>query len=80
MMGDISIEFGALVRPIKSQLEFQGVYLPEKDVERFEKVAYSITYLHLQGFIPDRVRDSARNKLVRAIGNAIRRDRNPRGL
>lgn len=71
MKEPISIEFGALVRPIKVQLKDQGVDLPEKDVERFEEIAYSIIFLHLQDIIPDSVRDNARKKLMGKISAAI---------
>jgi len=67
----ISIEFGAMVRPIKKQLEEQGITLPENDVARFEEIAYSIVFLHLQDIIPDSVRDNARKKLMKKISMAI---------
>lgn len=70
-MTGITIEFGALVRPIKSQLESQGILLPEKDTKRFEEIAYSIVFLHLQDIIPDSVRDNARKKLMKKISVAI---------
>ena len=71
MQEGITIEFGALARPIKSQLESQGVTLPEDDVKRFEEIAYSIVFLHLQDIIPDSVRDNARKKLMKKISVAI---------
>jgi hypothetical protein len=78
MNGSILIEFGALVRPIKSQLESQGITLPKKDVERFEEIAYSIVFLHLQDIIPDSVRDNARKKLMIKIRGAIHKKQEPR--
>ena len=71
MTDSILIEFGAMARPIKSQLESQCIILPEKDTERFEEIAYSIVFLHLQDIIPDSVRDNARKKLMKKISNAI---------
>lgn len=70
-MTEITIEFGALVRPIKTQLKDQGITIPDKDAERFEKIAYSIVFLHLQDIIPDSVRDNARKKLMNKISSAI---------
>ena len=67
----ITIEFGALVRPIKAHLEEQGVYLKGDDLKRFEEIAYSITFLHLQHIVPDSVRDNARKKLMKKISVAI---------
>lgn len=67
----ITIEFGAIVKPIKKQLEDQGIHLQEKDIKRFEEIAYSIVFLHLQDIIPDSVRDKAHQKLMRKISNAI---------
>jgi len=67
----ISIEFGALVRPIKTQLKDQGISIPDDDCKRFEEIAYSIVFLHLQDIIPDSVRDVARKKLMKKISVAI---------
>lgn len=70
-MTSISIEFGALAEPIRKQLKEQGITIPKFDIERFEKIAYSITFLHLQDIIPDSVRDKAREKLMKKISNVI---------
>ena len=67
----LTIEFGAMVRPIKEQLKDQGIELPEKDTVRLEEIAYSIVFLHLQDIIPDSVRDNARKKLMKQIVQAI---------
>ena len=76
-MTGITIEFGALVRPIKAQLEGQGVYLKENELKRFEEIAYSIVFLHLQDIIPDSVRDNARKKLMKKISAAIHAQQPP---
>ena len=70
-MTSISIEFGALVKPIGKQLKEQGITISKFDTERFEKIAYSITFLHLQDIIPDSVRDKSRQKLIKKISNVI---------
>jgi hypothetical protein len=67
----LTIEFGALVRPIKAQLKEQGITLPDDDTERLEEIAYSIVFLHLQDIIPDSVRDNARKKLMKKIVQVI---------
>jgi hypothetical protein len=66
-----SLEFGAMVRPIGTQLKDQGIVLSEKDTKRFEEIAWSITFLHLQDIIPDSVKDTARKKLMKQISFAI---------
>ena len=71
MNESISIEFGALARPIKTQLKDQGIVITDKDCERFEAIAFSIVLLHLQDIIPDSVRDNARKKLMKKISVAI---------
>jgi hypothetical protein len=76
-MNSISIEFGALAAPIKEQLKDQGISLEDDISERFEKIAYSIVFLHLQGIIPDSVRDSARKKLMKKISIAIHYEHDP---
>ena len=63
----LTIEFGALVKPIGEQLKEQGIELPEADAERFEKIAHCIVRLHLNDIIPDSVRDNARKKLMKKI-------------
>jgi hypothetical protein len=70
-MKNISIEFGALAEPIGKQLKEQGITLLKSDTERFERIAYSITLLHLQDIIPDSVRDKSRQKLMKKISNVI---------
>jgi len=67
----ISIEFGALVRPLKKQLEDQGINLPDTDVDLFENIANSIVFLHIHDVIPDSVRDNATKKLMKKISNEI---------
>ena len=67
----ISIEFGALTKPIGTQLFGQGVNISVQDAERFDRIAQAITLLHLQDIIPDSVRDAARKKLMKRISNCI---------
>ncbi len=61
----ISIEFGALVRPISEQLKSQGIEIQGAD--RFDKLADAITRLYLNNMIPESVCDSARKKLMNEI-------------
>jgi len=63
----VSIEFGALCDPITEQLKKQGIAVPEKDAERFQKLADAITYLHLNRIITGSVRDNAHQKLMKEI-------------
>lgn len=74
---NIAIEFGALADPIKDQLKRQGISIPDEESQRFEKIAYSIVFLHLQDIIPDSVRDKSREKLMKRISNAIHRGADP---
>ena len=72
-MDKFTITFGALAEPIGDQLEEQGVSIPKKDEDRFEKIAWSITHLHLNDIIPDSVRDNARKKLMKKISVSVHR-------
>ena len=63
----LTIEFGALAKPIGEQLKDQGIELSEVDAERFEKIAHCIVRLYLNDIIPDSVRDNARKKLMKKI-------------
>lgn len=69
---ELSIEFGALVKPIKEQLKNVGILIPDVDADRLEEIAHSIVFLHLQDIIPDSVRDKARKKLMARIVSVIR--------
>jgi hypothetical protein len=71
MTESISIEFGALAPEILLQLKTQGISINGNDAELFEKMAYSIVFLHLHGIIPDSVRDNARKKIMKKISYAI---------
>ncbi len=76
-MTGITIEFGALTKSIKSQLENQGIAIPENDAKRFEDIAQSIIFLHLQDIIPDSVRDNAQKKLMKKISVVIHHQESP---
>jgi hypothetical protein len=71
MADPITIEFGALVKPIRDQLCDQAVTISKKSADRFEKIAHSITMLYLNGMITESVRDNARKKLMKEISNEI---------
>jgi hypothetical protein len=72
MTGDqISIEFGALCKPISEQIKNQGIKIPENVALRFDMIAHSIVVLHLHGIIPDSVRDTSRKKLMAKISKEI---------
>lgn len=66
---NISIEFGALVKPISEQLKTQGIEV--KNAERLDHLADAIVDLHLNHIIPDSVRDKAREKLMKIIVSEI---------
>ena len=69
-MTDISIEFGALADPIDKQLLQQGYSITEDEAKRFNRIAESIVMLHLNGIIPDSVRDNGRKKLMKMVCSA----------
>ena len=71
MSDPITIEFGALVKPIGDQLRAQSIELAPEKIERFEKIAHAITMLYLNGMIPVSARDNARKKLMKQISNEI---------
>jgi hypothetical protein len=67
----LTIEFGALCKPIGEQLKAQGIVIPDKSSDRFEKITQCITRLHLNGIIPDGARDNARKKLMKEMVKTI---------
>jgi hypothetical protein len=69
-----TLEFGALCKPIGEQLKEQGIELPKESCERFERINHCITRLHLNGIIPDSVRDGARKRLMKKISDAVHRE------
>jgi hypothetical protein len=66
-----SLHFGALCEPIAEQLLKQGFSLTEADATRFQKMADCVVRLHLNGLIPDSVRDNAHKKLMKQISDCI---------
>ena len=68
---NISIEFGALAKPIGEQLRAQSVELAPGKAERFEEIAHAITMLYLNGMISESVRDNAGKKLMKQISSEI---------
>lgn len=70
-MTQVSIEFGALATPIGEQLRIQGISITEDEARRFQRIAEAIVLLHLQGIIPDSVRDSSRQKLMKMISKVL---------
>lgn len=67
----VSIEFGALSKPLKEQLADQGIALPEKDEEFLRRLMESITLLKLHGLVPYSVANRARSKVMKKIMKAI---------
>lgn len=70
-MNEFSIEFGALVPKISEQIAKQGLTIPESRGRAFDKIAHVIVLLHLHGIIPDSVRDSSYQKLMKQIGKEV---------
>lgn len=66
-----SIEFGALAPKISEQIVQQGLTIPENRGKAFDDIAHAIVLLHLHGIIPDGVRDSARQKVMKQISKEI---------
>jgi hypothetical protein len=71
MTNQFAITFGALAEPIGDQLEEQGITISKQNEDRFEKLAWSITHLHLNDIIPDSVRGNARKKLMKKISRCV---------
>lgn len=67
----ISIEFGALSKPLKEQLAEQGISLPEKDEAFLRRLMESITLLKLHGLIPESIANKARSKVMKKIMKTI---------
>lgn len=68
----VSIEFGALCKPIEEQLKEQRIEISLDDAKLLNDIAQSIIFLHLQDIIPDSVRNSANKKLMKRIVEVIK--------
>lgn len=71
MPDTLTIEFGALAKPVSEQLKMQGFDVPNNIALGFDMVAHSIVVLRLHGIISDSVRDSSRKKLMKRISKAV---------
>lgn len=67
------IGFGALAYPIAEQLKEQGFKFDAKEVEHFEKLRESITYLQFSDLINDKAREKAIKKLFTKIRQHVMR-------
>lgn len=63
----VSLTLGAMAPPLTEQLAAQGLGYPYKNAQKWQKCADAITYLSIHGMIPDKVRETARGKLMRMI-------------
>ena len=68
---EIELHFGAMSDDIKIQLESQGITLPEKDCDTFEKCKFGITILNLHGILTDNETSKCRRKLFNKIMKEI---------
>ena len=64
-------EIGWLCPSISEQIYKAGFHIPEKDSYRLDKISEAILTLHLNGIIPDSVRDKANQKLMKEVSKAI---------
>ena len=65
------LEIGWLCAPVSEQIYKAGFHIPEKDSRRLDKISGAILTLHLNGIIPDSVRDKANQKLMKEVSKAI---------
>ena len=71
----ISLEFGALVKPISEQLAARGIVIEEGDATYFNRAQECIVFLHINKLIPDSARDCAERRLMRQICCLIHKER-----
>jgi len=67
------IGFGALVPSISKQLKKQGFKFDKEEVNHFEKLRESITYLMFADLINDKAREKATSKLFTKIKQHVMR-------
>ncbi len=65
----LSLRFGALAPKIREQLKEQKFPVTASVAKAYQDVADAITILAVHGYIPERVRDKARQKLVKTIAS-----------
>ena len=76
-VGKLYIAFGALAAPIQEQVSRCGLKLPSGASVILQKCADSITYLRIQGILPDGQVHKARQRLMKRIQSAINQGQNP---
>ena len=70
--GRLRIAFGALSDPIQSQVLDCNLHIDSRQSVILQKCADSITYLGIQGILPDGEVHKARQRLMKSIIRAVR--------
>lgn len=68
----LSIHLGVLARPIKDQLESQGIKMPTKLTRHWQRSSTSISLLKISGLLTEGESEKSRGRLVKRIADAVR--------
>lgn len=63
----LAVTFGAMARPIAEQIAAHGLGYPFEKSKKWQKIADAITLLSIHGMISDKVKETARTRLMRMI-------------
>lgn len=70
-MTELIIRTGMLSGSLSEQLENQNLTLDAKELEKYEKIMFSIRMLTVHGYITDAVQKKSWNKLVDDLGKIV---------
>ena len=70
-MTELIIRTGMLSGSLSEQLENQNLTLGAKELEKYEKIMFSIRMLTAHGYITDAVQKKSWNKLVDDLGKIV---------
>ncbi len=72
MSRNITIEMGAIAKPLRDQLNMQGIVIEDKVGERLEKALDAVARLKINGYITARESEKARDRIWKDISKVIK--------
>lgn len=73
MSRDITVEMGILAKPLRDQLNLQGIVLEDKDADRLEKALDAVARLKVNGYMTAGEANKARDRIWKDISKIIKK-------
>lgn len=73
MSRNVTIEMGILAKPLRDQLNLQGIALEDKDADRLEKALDAVARLKINGYMTDGEANKARDRIWKDISKIIKK-------